>query len=86
MDEHVTTVKNGVIPIPRALLERAGIHDGDLVVVKTSGKRIVIEPLQYKPTLANLDPSLIDKVLREADEEEKRLEAKKLRDLLTAIL
>ena len=80
MTEHVTRVlKKGVIVIPKVLREEVGIKEGDLVVVKRVEDRIVIEPLERRLTLVTVDSGLVDRILREIDEEEKRLEMEKLK-------
>ncbi|RLE63513.1 MAG: AbrB family transcriptional regulator [Thermoprotei archaeon] len=80
MTEHVTRVlKKGVVVIPKVLREEVGIKEGDLVVVKRVEDRIVIEPLERRLTLVTVDSELVDRILREVDEEEKRLEMKKLK-------
>jgi len=85
MAEHVTRVsRKGVVVIPKALREEAGIREGDLVVVKRVEDKIVIEPLERNLTLVTVDPGLVDRILREADEEERRLEAEKLRRVFGA--
>jgi len=78
--EHVTRVlKKGVVVIPKVLREEVGIKEGDLVVVKRVEDRIVIEPLERRLTLVTVDSGLVDRILREVDEEEKRLEMEKLK-------
>ena len=42
--------------------------------MKKVGDKIVIEPLEHKLTLVALENQLVDKILREIDEEEKALE------------
>lgn len=80
MTEHVTRVlKKGVVVIPKVLREEVGIKEGDLVVVKRVEDRIVIEPLERRLTLVTVDSELVDRILREVDEEEKRLEMEKLK-------
>ena len=80
MTEHVTRVlKKGIIVIPKVLREEVGIKEGDLVVVKRVEDRIVIEPLERRLTLVTVDSGLVDRILREVDEEEKRLEMEKLK-------
>ena len=83
MTEHVTRVlRKGIIVIPKVLREEVGIKEGDLVVVKRVEDRIVIEPLERRLTLVTIDPELVDKILREVDEEEKKLELRKLKRVL----
>ena len=80
MTEHVTRVlKKGVVVIPKVLREEVGIKEGDLVVVKRVENRIVMEPLERRLTLVTVDSGLVDRILREVDEEEKRLEMGKLK-------
>ena len=80
MTEHVTRVlKKGVVVIPKVLREEVGIKEGDLVVVKRVEDRIVIEPLERRLTLVTVDSGLVDRILREVDEEEKKLEMKRLK-------
>jgi len=80
MTEHVTRVlKKGVVVIPKVLREEVGIKEGDLVVVKRVENRIVMEPLERRLTLVTVDSGLVDRILREVDEEEKKLEMKRLK-------
>ena len=72
-------LKKGVVVIPKVLREEVGIKEGDLVVVKRVEDRIVIEPLERRLTLVTVDSGLVDRILREVDEEEKRLEMEKLK-------
>lgn len=83
MTEHVTRVlKKGIVVIPKALREEVGIKEGDLIVIRRTGSSIIIEPLDHMLTLVNLDQNSIDRILREADKEEKKLENKKLKRAL----
>jgi len=83
MKEHVTKVlKKGIIVIPKALRIEVGLKEGDLVIVKRVGDRIVIEPLERKLTLVTVSSELVDKILRELDEEERILEKDKLKSML----
>jgi len=80
MTEHVTRVlKKGVVVIPKVLREEVGIKEGDLVVVKRVENGIVMEPLERRLTLVTVDSGLVDRILREVDEEEKKLEMKRLK-------
>ncbi len=83
MTEHVTRVlKKGIVVIPKALRKEVGIKEGDLIVMRRAGNGIIIEPLDHMLTLVNLDQNSIDRILREADNEEKKLENKKLKRAL----
>lgn len=83
MSAHITKVqRKGIIVIPKALREEVGLKEGDIVIAKAVKGKIIIEPLENKVKLVTVDYSIVDKILREIDEEEKRLERRKLAEAL----
>lgn len=83
MSAHITKVqRKGIIVIPKALREEVGLKEGDIVIAKAVKGKIIIEPLENKVKLVTVDYSIVDKILREMDEEEKRLERRKLAEAL----
>ena len=63
--------KKGVIILPKRLREMAGIREGDEVIAEVSENLIVLRPL--KPKVVDVDPEIIEELLRE----EHALEARK---------
>lgn len=85
MTEHVTKVlKRGIVVIPKALRSEVGLGEGDLVVMRRDGDRIIIEPLERMLTLVTIDHKTVDKILREAKREERLLESEKMRRIVGA--
>ncbi len=63
--------KKGILIIPKKLREISGIQEGDEVLVEAGEGIIKITPL--KPKIVDIDPKLVEEILRE----ELRLEEKK---------
>jgi len=63
--------KKGILIIPKKLREISGIQEGDEVLVEAREGIIKITPL--KPKIVDIDPKLVEEILRE----ELRLEEKK---------
>lgn len=83
MSTHVTKVqRKGIIVIPKALREEVGLKEGDIVIAKAVKGKIIIEPLESKVKLVAVDHSIVDRIVREINEEEKRLEKRKLAEAL----
>ncbi|ABL78737.1 AbrB/MazE/SpoVT family DNA-binding domain-containing protein [Thermofilum pendens] len=55
--------RKGVVILPKKLREAAGISEGDEVYAEVAGGAIVLKPL--RPTVVDVDPSLVEKLLRE---------------------
>jgi len=61
--------KKGVLILPKRVREAVGIREGDEVLIEVGEGLLVIRPL--RPKIVDVDPSLIEELLRE----EYRLEA-----------
>ena len=68
--------KKGVLILPKRVREAAGIREGDEVLIEVGEGLLVIRPL--RPKIVDVDPSLIEELLRE----EYRLEAGKHEEIL----
>jgi len=67
--------KKGILILPKKLREKAGINEGDNVIVEVRENMLIIKPL--KPKIVDIDVSLLEELLRE----EFRLEAQKHREI-----
>ena len=68
--------RKGVVVLPKALREAAGIEEGGEVVAEASPGAVVLKPLKLREV--GVDPKLVEEILREEGE----AEARKLHDLL----
>ena len=68
--------KKGVLILPKRVREAAGIREGDEVLIEAGEGLLVIRPL--RPKIVDVDPSLLEELLRE----EYRLEARKHEEIL----
>jgi len=68
--------KKGVLILPKRVREAAGIREGDEVLIEVGEGLLVIRPL--RPKIVDVDPSLLEELLRE----EYRLEARKHEEIL----
>jgi len=65
--------KKGVLILPKKLREEVGVREGDEVVVEAEEGRLTMRVL--KPRVVDVDPDLVEKLLREEyDLERKRYE------------
>ncbi len=55
--------KKGVIILPKRLREMAGIREGGEVLVEVGDGIIILRPL--KPKVVDVDPKIIEELLRE---------------------
>ena len=62
--------KKGILILPKKLREEAGISEGDEVIVEAEKGKLVIRVL--KPKVVDVDPDLVEKLLREEYELERR--------------
>ena len=62
--------KKGIIILPKRLREEAGISEGDEVIVEVEKGKLVMRVL--KPRVVDVDPGLVEKLLREEYELERR--------------
>ena len=65
--------KKGILILPKKLRDKVGIKEGDEVLVEAREDRLIVKTL--KPKVVDIDPNLVDKLLRE----EYYLEMKKYR-------
>ena len=61
--------KKGVIILPKKLREAVGVGEGDVVIAEVEGEKIVLRPL--KPLVVDVDPRVVDEILREGIELER---------------
>ena len=62
--------KKGILILPKKLREKVGISEGDEVIVEVEKDRLVMRVL--KPRVVDIDPGLVEKLLREEYELERR--------------
>ena len=62
--------RKGVLILPKKLREEVGIREGDDVIVEVEGDKLVLRVL--RPRVVDIDPDLVEKLLREEYELEKR--------------
>lgn len=63
MGEVIRVGKKGVLIIPKKIREEAGIQEGDEIVLETKKGELLIRTL--KPKVVDVDPKIIDELLRE---------------------
>ncbi len=68
--------KKGVLILPKKMREMAGLREGDDVLAEVKDNSIILRPL--RPKVVDVDPKLIEDLLRE----EHHLEAKKYEKIL----
>ncbi len=62
--------KKGIIILPKRIREALGIDEGDEVIVEVNDGELIMRAL--KPEVVDVDPKLVEKILREEYELEKR--------------
>ncbi len=62
--------RKGIVVLPKRLREALGVGEGDEIVAEVRGGEAVLRPL--KPVVVDVDPSLVEGILREEYELEKR--------------
>lgn len=55
--------RKGVLILPKAVREAAGLKEGSEVLAEVRGDSVILRPLE--PRVVDVDPALVDKVLRE---------------------
>ncbi len=55
--------RKGIIILPKKLREMLGVEEGDLVIAETMDGKIIMKTL--KPKIVDVDPNLIEELLRE---------------------
>jgi antitoxin MazE len=61
--------KKGIIVLPKRLREILGINEGDMIVAEVMGDKLVMRAL--KPKVVDVDPKIVEEILREEYELEK---------------
>ena len=62
--------RKGVVILPKRLREALGVREGDEIVAEIREGAVVLRPL--KPVVVDVDPGLVEGILREEYELEKR--------------
>ena len=62
--------KKGVLILPKKLRESLNVGEGDELLAEVSEGVLILKP--FKPKIVNVDPSLVEKILSEEDELERR--------------
>jgi len=62
--------KKGVLILPKKLRESLNVGEGDELLAEVSEGVLILKP--FKPKIVDVDPSLIEKILSEEDELERR--------------
>ena len=62
--------KKGIIILPKRIREALGIDEGDEVIVEVNDGELIMRAL--KPEVVDVDPKLVEKILREEYELEKK--------------
>ena len=52
LEKRIRIGKKRVLYLPREILEAVGLHEGDLIIVRVKGERIVVERAPYPFFLA----------------------------------
>jgi bifunctional DNA-binding transcriptional regulator/antitoxin component of YhaV-PrlF toxin-antitoxin module len=61
--------KKGVLILPKSIREAAGIDEGEIIAEAREGE-IVLKP--FRPREVEIDPKIVDQILKEEDELERR--------------
>ena len=62
--------RKGILILPKKLREAVGFEEGDEVIVEVIGDSLVLRAL--KPKMVDVDPKLVEKLLREEDKFEEQ--------------
>ena len=62
--------KKGVLILPKKLRESLNVREGDELLAEVSEGVLILKP--FKPKIVDVDPSLVEKILSEEDELERR--------------
>jgi len=62
--------KKGVLILPKKLRESLNVGEGDELLAEVSEGVLILKP--FKPKIVDVDPSLVEKILSEEDELERR--------------
>ncbi len=69
--------KKGIIVLPKGIREAIGVNEGDKLVVKVEGDKLVLKPL--KPLVVDVDPDIVREILRK----ERKLEEERIDKFLS---
>ncbi|MEJ2770830.1 MULTISPECIES: AbrB/MazE/SpoVT family DNA-binding domain-containing protein [unclassified Stygiolobus] len=64
--------KKGVIILPKDVREKLGIKENDILLGEMKGEELVLRPL--KPKIVRVDPKMVEEILKEEGEAERRKE------------
>jgi len=64
--------KKGVIILPKDAREKLGIKENDILLGEMKGEELVLRPL--KPKIVRVDPKMVEEILKEEGEAERRKE------------
>ena len=62
--------KKGVLILPKKLRESLNVGEGDELLAEVSEGALILKP--FKPKIVDVDPSLVEKILSEENELERR--------------
>ena len=62
--------KKGVLILPKKLREGLNVGEGDELLAEVSEGVLILKP--FKPKIVDVDPSLVEEILSEEDELERR--------------
>ncbi len=57
--------EKGVIMLPERLRQTAGIMEGDEIIAEAEKGVIVLRPLKPKPKIVDIDPEILEEIIRE---------------------
>lgn len=64
--------KKGVIILPKDVREKLRIKENDILLGEMKGEELVLRPL--KPKIVRVDPKMVEEILKEEGEAERRKE------------
>ena len=64
--------KKGVIILPREIREKLNVKENDILVAEVKDNELILRPL--KPETVEVDPKLVDEIIREEKDAEERKE------------
>jgi len=64
--------KKGVIILPKDVREELGVKENDILLGEMKGEELVLRPL--KPKIVRVDPKMVEEILKEEGEAERRKE------------
>ncbi|BCU68849.1 AbrB/MazE/SpoVT family DNA-binding domain-containing protein [Stygiolobus caldivivus] len=64
--------KKGVVIIPKEIREKLGVSEDDILIADIKDGELILRPL--KPKIVRVDPKLVDEILKEEGDAERRKE------------